>query len=503
MFKKVLIANRGEIAVRIASACRQLHVPTVGIYSEPDITAKHIQYTTEASLVGPAAPTESYLNIDRIIEIAHRTGCDAVHPGYGFLAENADFAGRCEAEELVFIGPKAETIRLLGSKIESRKLVRQAGAPVIPGTELSSKDLSYLSDKSDFKSAAEEIGYPVLVKASAGGGGKGMRIVEQPKDLAEAVASASREAQSAFGDGTVYIEKLLVKPRHVEIQILADSSGDVVYLFERECSIQRRHQKIIEETPSPALNPELRRRMCEAAVKIARAADYTNAGTIEFLLDEDKNFYFLEVNTRIQVEHPITEMVTGVDLVVRQIEIAAGARLPFKQEELRQRGHAIECRIYAEDPTNNFFPASGKILLCSEPTGPGVRCDSGIYTDYEVTVYYDPILSKLIAYGEDRTQALTRMSNALKDYVILGIRNNIGFLDEVINHPEFRKGNTDTGFLQRHFPDYAEPSPPTEKLDLALAAAVYHTGNTMTETSFAGTQEQPTPWQTLGSYRAY
>lgn len=497
MFNKILIANRGEIAIRVASACRQLAVPTIGIYSEPDRAAKHVQFTDEAYLAGSAAPTESYLNIDRIIEIAKQSGCDAIHPGYGFLAENSNFAQRCEDEGLTFIGPRAETIRLLGSKIEARKLVMDAGAPVIPGVTLESEDVK------EVHKAAQSVGFPILIKASAGGGGKGMRIVESETELEEAVISASREAKSAFGDGTVYIEKLLSKPRHVEIQILADSTGDCVYLFERECSIQRRHQKIIEETPSPALTPEIRKEMGEAAVRIAQAAQYLNAGTVEFLLDEDKSFYFLEVNTRIQVEHPITEMVTGVDLVARQIEIAAGAKLPFKQEELTQRGHAVECRIYAEDPVNNFFPASGEILLCSEPTGPGVRCDSGIFTGYEVTVHYDPILSKLITFGENREQALDRMSLALKDYVVLGIRNNIRFLRDVIDHPEFRKGNTDTGFLPRHYPEYTLPEGKPEHLNYALAAAINHLGRKTTTAAVIGVAEQPTPWQTLGSYRMF
>ncbi|MBD3169813.1 MAG: acetyl-CoA carboxylase biotin carboxylase subunit [candidate division Zixibacteria bacterium] len=496
MFKKILIANRGEIAIRIAKACHQLGIPTVGVYSEPDRKGKHIQFTDEAYLIGPAAPTESYLNIDMIVQTAKDAGCDAVHPGYGFLAENAAFAGRCEKEGLTFIGPKAETISLLGSKIEARRLVQDAGAPVIPGAEFGEDDFE------SCRKSAKLIGYPVLIKASAGGGGKGMRVVEKEEDLEEAVESASREARSAFGDGTVYIEKYLKKPRHVEIQILADSTGDCVYLFERECSIQRRHQKIIEETPSPALDPELRQRMGTAAVKIAQAAKYVNAGTVEFLLDEDKNFYFLEVNTRIQVEHPITEMVTGVDLVARQIEIADGNKLPFKQEELTQRGHSVECRIYAEDPENNFFPASGKILLCAEPEGPGIRNDSGIYNGYEVTVHYDPILSKLVTFGENREQALDRMAIALREYVVLGIRNNIRFLYDVINHEEFRKGNTDTGFLERHFPEYTAPDGNSSRLEIAIAAAMHHESRKTTRTGSTVTAtEQPTPWQTLGAFR--
>ena len=498
MLKKILIANRGEIAVRIASACRQLGILSVGIFSEPDRTSKHIQHTDEAYLIGPAAPLASYLNIDKIIQTAKDAGCDAIHPGYGFLAENAGFARSCENAGIVFIGPHSESIRLLGSKIESRRLAAQAGAPIIPGMEIIPGDLD------NSRQAALKIGYPILVKASAGGGGKGMRIVDDEGGLSEALSSASREALSAFGDGTVYIEKLLKKPRHVEIQILADSTGNTIYLFERECSIQRRHQKIVEETPSPALNSELRRKMGEAAVKIAKAAHYLNAGTVEFLLDEDRIFYFLEVNTRIQVEHPITEMVTGIDLVAHQIEIAAGAKLHFRQEDLRQRGHAVECRIYAEDPANNFFPASGKILLYSEPSGPGLRCDSGIYSGYEVTVHYDPILSKLIAYGENRNQALDRMSNALNDYVLLGIRNNIHFLGEVINHPEFRRRNTDTAFLSRHFPEYSLFASNSTKLNYAMAAAAYHSGKSAADISnkIVG-EEHPTPWNTLGYYRMF
>lgn len=450
MFKKVLIANRGEIAVRIIRACRELGIGTVTIYSEADATALHVQEADEAVCVGPPSPLESYLNQDRIVQAAKDLDCCAIHPGYGFLAENNSFAGKIKDAGMVFIGPQANAIRLMGNKIESRIAMIKAGVPVIPGMQAGAEDFSKVADE------AEKVGYPVLVKAASGGGGKGMRRVDDPVDLQAALEGASREAAKAFDDPTVYIEKYIIDPRHIEFQVLADDHDNVVHVFERECSIQRRHQKIVEETPSVAVSPELRAKMGKTACEVARAADYRSAGTVEFLLAPDDSFYFLEMNTRIQVEHPITEMTTGVDLVQEQIRIAMGMPISFKQDEIKQTGHSIEVRIYAEDPANKFLPQSGPLLVVKEPSGPGVRVDSGIYSGSEVSTYYDPILSKLIVYAPDRESAAKRMVRALEDYTILGIRTNIAFLIDVLKHPEFLKGATYTDFIPRNMPDWPE-----------------------------------------------
>ena len=493
MFTKILIANRGEIALRVIRACREMGLATVAVYSAVDRGARHVQTANEAVYIGPAPALESYLNIDAILTAARSTGADAIHPGYGFLSENPLFARRCEEAGLIFIGPDARALTLVGDKVASRKAAAGINAPLIPGMMTPGGSVR------DFEEAAERIGYPVLIKASGGGGGKGMHIVRIPKDLQPAIETSRREARSAFGDDSVYLEKYIEKPRHVEFQILADSHGSVVHLFERECSIQRRHQKIVEETPSVALDEDLRRRMGETAVSIITATKYTNAGTVEFLLDEDRNFYFLEVNARIQVEHPITEMVLGVDLVKHQIRIAAGEPLPFRQEDLHQRGHAIECRIYAENPELGFLPSPGKILLVAEPEGPGIRCDSGIYSGIEVTPYYDPILSKLIVWSEDRETARRRMISALNEYTILGIPTTVGFLADVLAHPEFASGATHTHFIEQHFPQWRQGAD-TARLEIALIAAAC----SGLDTSGDGRQTQktnsPTPWQTAGKW---
>lgn len=462
MFKKILIANRGEIAVRIIKACRDLGIPTVAVFSSSDRSALHTQFADEAIEIGPPSPLASYLNMDSIIHAAKKTRADAIHPGYGFLAENHLFSARCRDEGVVFIGPTPEALKLVGDKIASRITVNKIGAPIIPGMTGTAKE------KDVFIKKAKSIGYPVLVKASLGGGGKGMRVVNNDRALLEAIDAGRREAKSAFGDDTVYIEKYLEKPRHIEFQILADNYGTVIHLFERECSIQRRFQKIIEESPSTALDNNQRKKMGEIAIKIASVVGYTNAGTIEFLLDENKNFYFLEVNARIQVEHPVTEFVTGVDIVKQQIRIASGEKLKIKQKELLQRGHSVEARIYAEDSENNFLPSPGKIRFLQEPRGPGIRLDSGIYDGFEVSASYDPILSKLIVFDETRDAAINKMVNALSDYSIVGIKTTIAFLLKIFESPDFKRGNLHTSFISEHKEDLRIST--TKNLYEALAA---------------------------------
>lgn len=494
VIKKVLIANRSEIACRVIRSCRERGIKTVAVYSEIDSGALHVRLADEAVLLGPPPPNQSYLNAEAVIAAAKETGCDAIHPGYGFLSENHVFNKQVRDAGLIFIGPDPEPMRLLGSKVESRKTMIEAGAPVIPGMKGSSGNIE------DFVYAAEEIGFPILIKASAGGGGKGMRVVREASKLAEAVESAMRESLSAFGSDEVFLEKYLEEPRHVEIQVAADNFGNAVYLFERECSIQRRHQKIIEESPSPALDPELRERMGETAVKIVKASNYNNIGTVEFLLDKDKNFYFLEVNARIQVEHPVTEMTTGIDLVKLQIDIAENKELPFKQEDLRQNGWAIECRIYAEDAENNFMPSSGKLIYLKEPIGPGVRYDSGVYSGAEVPVFYDPILAKLIVWGKDREEARIRMINALKENVVLGVQTSIQFMIDALEHSEYVSGNTYTNFIEKNMTSPSRPS--EEEIAAALiAVAMYKKakpGKSIKIDSSAGGAANP--WLTIGSW---
>ncbi len=445
--KKILIANRGEIAVRIIRACRDLGITSVAVYSDCDRTALHVRMADEAYPVGPNAPRESYLRIDRIVDVARRSGADAVHPGYGFLAENEDFAAACGDAGLTFIGPSPEAIRLMGSKTAARQVAIAAGVPVVPGTE---EPLGEGVADAEVLAIADRIGYPLMLKAVAGGGGKGMRMVSAPDELPGALRAARSEAGSAFGDSAVYLERRILAPRHIEVQLLGDHFGTVVPFVERECSIQRRHQKVVEESPSLAVSPELRRRITSAAAAVARAATYTNAGTIEFLLDEDGSFYFLEMNTRLQVEHPITEMVTGVDLVQWQVRIARGEPLTLDPEALLvPRAHAVECRIYAEDPDTNFMPSPGRILGLRVPQGPGVRDDSGMYEGGEVPIHYDPMISKLITWAEDRPGALARMKRALAEYEVRGIRTTIPFFRWILEDEDFRAARFDTTFVDR------------------------------------------------------
>lgn len=446
MFTKVLIANRGEIAVRILRACRELGIETVAVYSDADRQALHVRYATEAYLLGPAPASESYLKGEKIIQIALESGAGAIHPGYGFLAERSDFAQAVEEAGLEFIGPKPSAIAAMGDKAVARETVTNAGVPVVPGTE----GTGNLSDDELLK-LAPEIGFPLLVKATAGGGGKGMREVTNLDEMPLLLESARREAKSAFGDDNVYLEKLILGARHIEIQILADKHGNVVHLNERECSLQRRHQKLLEESPSSFVDEDLRQRMGAVAVKAAEAVSYESAGTIEFLVDKDKNFFFLEMNTRLQVEHPITELVTGIDIVKEQIRIARGRKLSFTQEDVQINGAAIECRINAEDPHNSFMPSTGRITHSVLPTGPGIRVDTGVYPGFEITPYYDPMISKLIVWGETRAQAILRMRRALEEYKIVGVRTNIPFHQRMMDSHRFMGGQYDTRYVEEEF----------------------------------------------------
>ena len=443
MFKKILIANRGEIAVRVIRACRELGVLSVAVYSDVDRASLHVRKADEAYHIGKANATESYLNIEKIVDTATRCGAEAIHPGYGFLSENAKFAQACADAGIKFIGPSPASIDLMGSKTRARREMQRAGIPLVPGTSAG------VESYEQAQQTARQIGYPVMLKAAAGGGGKGMRLVHSPEELKPALESAQSEAGGAFGDSEVYLEKAIINPRHIEMQILADEHGNVVYLGERECSLQRRHQKVLEEAPSPIVGAEMRKKMGDVAVRVATAAGYSNAGTIEFLVDENKNFYFLEMNTRLQVEHPVTELITGLDLVHLQIRIASREKLPFQQEEIRIRGHAIECRIYAEDPDNHFFPSPGKITLLLSPSGPGIRRDSGMYEGWTVPLEYDPLLAKLIGYGADRQQAVGRLLRALNEYFVGGIKTNISLFRRILSDPDFQAGKLDTGFLDR------------------------------------------------------
>ena len=474
MFKKVLIANRGEIAVRIIRTCREMGIRTVAVYSQADRLALHVRMADEAYEIGPPPARESYLVQEKIIETAKRSGALAIHPGYGFLSENAAFADQVAAAGLVFIGPSGNAMRQMGDKTAARQLMQRAGVPTVPG----SKDA--IADPHDALAIAERVGFPVLIKASAGGGGKGMRLAHRAEDLPALFATASSEARSAFGDGRVYIEKYVENPRHIEFQIIADQHGNVVHLGERECSIQRRHQKVIEESPSSLLDEKMRRQMGEAAVEAARSCGYTNAGTIEFIVDKHRNFYFLEMNTRLQVEHPVTEMVTGLDLVQLQLEIAGGGRLPFSQAQVQRRGHAIECRVYAEDPENNFLPSIGKLKYMQRPGGNGVREDSGVGEGDAISIYYDPMISKLVTWGANRDEAIRRMRRALSEYEITGVRTTIPFCLWVLQHAKFCAGDFDTHFVQNEFRDI-QLSSADGQLDLAaaaLAAVLYRESQT-------------------------
>ncbi len=441
MFRKILIANRGEIAVRVIRACRELGIQPVVVFSDVDRAALHVRLADEAYPIGPAPSRESYLRIDKLMDVAKRAACDALHPGYGFLAENAALPRACEEAGVVFIGPPPDAMETLGSKTAARQLARRCEVPAVPGS------LDPVERIEDAQSLAREMGFPVLLKAVAGGGGKGLRLVAGEAEFSSAWRDASSEARNAFGDPRLYLEKYLPRPRHIEIQILADSHGRVVSLGERECSIQRRHQKVIEEAPSPVMTPELRKKLGDAAVRLARAAGYVNAGTVEFLVDASLNFYFLEVNTRLQVEHPATEQVTGLDLVKLQIAIAAGHRLPFAWESITPRGHAIECRIYAEDPDNNFFPSPGKILARRTPSGPGIRLDDGVYAGWTVPTDYDPLLGKLIAWGNSREEAISRLRRALEEYAVSGIKTNVPLFRRILAEPQFTRGEVHTRWL--------------------------------------------------------
>ena len=443
MFKKILIANRGEIAVRVIRACREMGIATVAVYSDVDRASLHVRKADEAYHIGPAQASESYLRVDKILDVARRSGAEAIHPGYGFLSENATFAAACADAGVKFIGPTPASMEMMGSKTRARQEMETARVPLVPGTSRG------LASPEEAERVAERIGYPVMLKAAAGGGGKGMRLVHTRDQLRSALEGAQSEAQRSFGDSEIYIEKAIVNPRHIEMQVLADEDGNAVWLGERECSIQRRHQKVLEESPSPIVDAEMRRRMGEAALRVAQASHYSNAGTVEFLVDEQKNFYFLEMNTRLQVEHPITEMVTGLDLVHLQIHIAHGQKLPFTQDDVKIRGHAIECRIYAEDPDNNYFPSPGKVTLLLAPSGPGIRQDSGMYEGWTVPIDYDPLLAKLIGYGSDRQQAIMRLQRALQEYFVAGIKTNISLFQRILQDPDFQRGNLDTGYLGR------------------------------------------------------
>jgi acetyl-CoA carboxylase, biotin carboxylase subunit len=444
MIKKVLVANRGEIAVRVMRSCREMGILTTAVFSDADRKSLHVRYADEAYHIGPAPSVQSYLNIEKIIEVAKKCGADAIHPGYGFLSENEKFAQRCEDEGIIFIGPSPYAISAMGDKITARKHMLKAGVPVVPGTE------DKIASDEEAQTIIKEIGLPVMIKASAGGGGKGMRLVRKESEIVAGIRAARSEATSAFGDDAVYIEKYIDSPHHIEFQILADRHGHTIHLFERECSVQRRHQKVIEETPSPLLTPEIREEMGLHAVAAAKAVNYFGAGTIEFIVDDNLNYYFLEMNTRLQVEHPITERVVGVDLVKEQIRIANGDHLQLKQEELRQFGHAIECRIYAEDTNNNFMPSPGLIKHITEPLGLGVRHDGYVYEGYEIPIYYDPMISKLIVWAQTREEAIRRMKRALFEYKITGVKTSIKFLERIMDATDFKTGNYNTHFIENN-----------------------------------------------------
>ena len=472
MFKKILIANRGEIAVRIARACREMDITSAAVYSDADRATLHVRLADEAYRAGPSPSRESYLRIDRLMEIARRAGCDALHPGYGFLAENPELARACAANNITFIGPSPEAMERLGSKTAARQLASRAGVAMVPGTTDPIETLN------EAGSIARGLGYPVLLKAVAGGGGKGMRAVSADAEMAGAWRDAASEAQNAFGDARLYLEKYVDRPRHIEIQIFGDARGNIVHLGERECSVQRRHQKVIEESPSPIMTPELRRAMGEAAVRLAKDAGYVNAGTVEFLVDAQRNFYFLEVNTRLQVEHPVTEMVTGLDLVKLQIRVAAGEPLPFSQKDVRLSGHAVECRLYAEDPGNNFFPSPGTILSWRAPSGPGIRLDDGVYEGFTVSTEYDPMLGKLISWGADRAESIARLRRALEECSVTGIRTNSGLLLGILHDPEFLRGEIFTRWLDERLPRLLAGMQTLERdavaEDAAILAALLH-----------------------------
>lgn len=468
MIKKILIANRGEIALRIMKTAKNMGIATVAVYSEADRNAPHVKFADEAVCIGPPPSNESYLLGDKIIKIAKELNVNAIHPGYGFLSENADFAEHVEESGMIFIGPKSHAIRIMGSKLAAKETVKKYDIPMVPGTD------EAITDVKAAKEIAKKIGFPILIKASAGGGGKGMRIVENDKEFEEQMKRAISEAENAFGDGSVFIEKFVTSPRHIEIQILADNYGNTVHLFERECSIQRRHQKVVEEAPSHVLTPSLRKQMGAAAVKVAKSCEYVGAGTVEFLLDENLNFYFLEMNTRLQVEHPVTELITGLDLVEQQIHIANGQKLSFSQGDLKITGHAFELRVYAEDPLNNFMPSVGKLEVYSPPSGKNIRVDDGFTEGMQVPIHYDPMLSKLIVYGKTRNEAMQLMLEAISDYDVEGVSTTLPFGKFVFKHEAFRSGDFDTNFVKHHYSEEKIQANNEEEAKVAALIALKH-----------------------------
>lgn len=491
MFSKILIANRGEIACRVIRTCREMKIAAVAVYSDVDSDALHVRMADEAVNIGPAASKDSYLRGDKVIAAALQTGAEAIHPGYGFLSENADFVREVKAAGLTFIGPPPEAMEGLGGKMSARRIAIEAGVPIVPGTT------QPLRSFDEAKATADEIGYPVMLKASAGGGGKGMRLVLEESEMRSALETAQAEALAGFGDDAVYVEKAVVRPRHIEIQVFSDTHGNHVYLAERECSIQRRHQKVVEEAPSPINSPDLRRQMGECAVKIAKAVNYVGAGTVEFLVsDVDRSFYFLEMNTRLQVEHPVTEFITGIDLVREQIHVANGEPLSFGQEDIRIAGHAIECRVYAEDAEANFMPSPGRITRLRLPYGPGVRDDGGVFEGAVVSIYYDPLISKLAVHGRDRAEAIGRMRRALMEYEIAGIRTTLPFFRELMEDPEFISGDLDTGFIPRFNERRgSKPTPTVESADIAVIAAALGYAASISSVPDVGEERGPSRWR--------
>jgi len=496
VFKKILIANRGEIAVRVIRAAKEMGIATVAVFSECDRTSLHVLMADEAYPLGPAVAAESYLSISKILQIAKSSGAEAIHPGYGFLSENPAFARQCQLNSICFIGPNAATMERMGEKIAARRHAIQIGIPVVPGSE------SPLRDDTDAQSIAKQTGFPLMLKASAGGGGKGMRLVHKAEELSSALQEAQAEAKASFGDSSVYAEKYLSSPRHIEFQVLADRHGNVIHLGERECSIQRRHQKVIEECPSPLMTEELRAEMGKAVIKLARTCRYENAGTIEFLVDSERNFYFLEMNTRLQVEHPITEMVTGIDLVHEQIKIAYGERLGQRQKDICRHGAAIECRIYAEDPDNHFFPSPGRITHLRTPAGPGIRDDSGIYEGWTVPIFYDPLLSKSVAWGSNRQEAIQRMRRALNEYQVGGIKTTIPLFQSVLSHERFLAGDLSTDFIEKYYSQERSKQEATSLREVAtIAAALY--SSKKRDRDFLTAPKGEAPWKLWGRLNAF
>ena len=488
--KKILIANRGEIALRVMRSAKEMGIKTVAVFSEADRHSPHVRYADEAVCIGPPSSKESYLRGDKIVEVAKTLGVDGIHPGYGFLSENAHFAKLVEENGITFIGPTPEAIEIMGDKLSAKEAAKKFNIPMVPGSE------GAIVHVDEIRALCDQIGYPVLIKASAGGGGKGMRVVEKPEELEEQVQRAQSEALSAFGDGSVFIEKYVGSPKHIEVQVLADNYGNTVYLFERECSVQRRHQKVVEEAPSSCLTPEKRKAIGEAAVMVAKSCAYIGAGTVEFLVDEELNFYFLEMNTRLQVEHPVSEMITGIDLVKEQIKVARGEKLSFTQDDLSIHGHALELRVYAEDPMNNFLPDIGRLLDYKKPEGPGIRVDDGFEAGMDIPIYYDPMIAKLVAYGKDRTEAIARMLREIDEYKITGVKNTLKFGAFVITHPDFVSGKFDTHFVAKHFkPEYLKREDAAEMEIAALVAAhVYENKPKIAKATKTGNPATASKW---------